>query len=125
MSIIKYYVSLVLFGQGSITSLGGFLLTVVVDILTAVGAVDALIVKSPQEATTVTAECWKVVVLGTEIVRVSLLVVHIRINYSGTVVTYDLYLGQFNATLQCSVQVHVLLAKAHPLDNFTCLSIDY
>jgi hypothetical protein len=47
-----------------------------VDILTAVRTVDALIVQSPQEAATVAAERWTVVVLGTEVVRMSLLGVH-------------------------------------------------
>lgn len=74
--MLKSDISLILFGQGSVTCLGGFLPTVVVDILTAVETVDALVVQSPQEASTVTAECWKVVVLDTEIVSMSLLGTH-------------------------------------------------
>ena len=93
----------------------------VVDILTAVGAVDALIVQSPQEATTVTAERWKVVILGTEIVRVSLLVAH-----KNTVAEYNDWLQHTTCTLDSLLLLYSymfctssrILAKAHPLDNY-------
>ena len=72
-NVIMPCTSFILFAKGSVTRIGDFPLAVAVDTPTAVSTHHPLLVQTPKEATTMTAECWQVVIFDVEVVSMGLL----------------------------------------------------